>query len=217
MTISPPEHGEFESAIRRAVARFKPRKILETGTYLGNGTTRMLYESLKEMGEPFELITIEVNPEYHRIAKERWKSAPEVTCLLGLSILKNQLPDLAEIQRFYVDNETPGIFHDHPRQIRAALYFAEANFPGDDGLIVQTLRRFDWRPDLILLDSAGHLGFTEFVTVSSFVRHPFTLVLDDVSHLKHHKTMRDIAASSKWEIHETGHERFGWAICRRRA
>lgn len=216
MTISPPSHGELEAAIRRAVARFRPRSILETGTYLGEGTTRILYESAKETG-PFELITIEVHREYHAVAQMRYRDCPEVRCLHGLSVGREDLPTAEWIDQHMVKNNIPGIYYDHPSRQRVGLYMSETDCEEGvpDDLLVKML---DHSPDLIVLDSAGHIGHLEFQTVVQRATPPYVLVLDDCAHIKHFASaqfIRQAPAEQGWSIIEEGSERFGWMIALR--
>jgi hypothetical protein len=217
MTISPPEHGEFEDAIRRTVARFKPRNVIETGTYLGNGTTRVLHDALKSNGPDFTFVTIEAQYTYWKVASAHYRNNPEVVCLHGLSIPRSNLPTRDEIQKQFVDDETPGIYFDHPKEVRAALYMKEQETEGPDKLLWVALGAFGFRPDLVLLDSAGHLGFLEFTYLMKLVKSPFVLVLDDVRHCKHNRTANSIVGNSFWEVIETGTERFGWLVARFKA
>jgi hypothetical protein len=214
MTISPPERGEFETAIRRTVERFKPQNVIETGTYLGNGTTRILFEALKEYSPYFTLVTIESKYEYYKVASAHYRNYPEVVCLHGLTIPRSQLPTLEEIQRETVENEVPGIYHDHSKDTRAALYFQEQQTDGPDGLLGIALNALACKPDLVLLDSAGHLGFREFTFLMSMVKAPFVLIADDARHVKHHQTFVSIHTDLRWEMLGMGDERFGWFAAR---
>jgi hypothetical protein len=213
--ISPDTHGEFASAIRRAVERFKPTKVIETGTYLGDGTTRVLYESLKASGEDFTLVTIEANRSHFQVAEMKLRDYPEVVCLHGLSIPRDRLPSPEQIKRFCVDEEVPGIYYDHPANQRVRLYLEEQNTNGTEKLLWVAAGAFGFKPDLVLLDSAGHLGWIEFQYLESIVKSPYVLVCDDRKHVKHWHTYNHILDDPAWEMIEIGDERFGFFVARK--
>ena len=41
------EGNEFQEAISKIIKERKPRKIIETGTYLGEGSTRVIADALE--------------------------------------------------------------------------------------------------------------------------------------------------------------------------
>ena len=56
----------FSRAIRTLFARTRPRKIVETGTYLGLGSTLTIAQALHDNALPFnQFYSIEVNPKFY--------------------------------------------------------------------------------------------------------------------------------------------------------
>ena len=208
--------GAFEKAVARLVKKVRPRRIIETGTYLGRGTTTIVWQALKNAGIEADFTTIEVNPAYHRRAHQYFQeNRMRIKAVLGLSISRSQLPRMEEIQRRFVDQKEAGdIYYDHPDNVRSRKYFAETDFDVPDGRLEEALRDCDFRPDLVLLDSAGHLGFQEFELVRSRLQGPCHLVLDDVHHCKHHRSLKAIKADPRFELLEEDDEKFGFAIAR---
>lgn len=217
MNISPTQDGEFAAAIRRTVERFKPKYVIETGTHTGEGTTRVLFESLYSLGADHEwtLVTIEAARKLFMKAADRYRKHPEVVCLHGLSIPKTMLPTREQIQALVIGEQIPDIYYDHDPKVRVDRYLSEQASYGPHELLRVACAAFEFKPDLVLLDSAGHLGFIEFEYLMSMVKGPFVLVLDDIRHVKHHRTWESIKSSEHWEILEQGDERFGWGIARR--
>jgi hypothetical protein len=70
------------------------------------------------------------------------------------------------------------------------------------------------RPDLVLLDSAGHVGWEEFQVFCQEVKSPCWLVLDDVFHLKHDASLEAIRRDPRFQIHRLEKEKFGYCIAR---
>ena len=65
--------SSFGDSIKTLFTKIKPKKIVETGTYLGTGTTTIIAEVLRELGIKNSVFyTIEVNPEYHAKAKKHF-------------------------------------------------------------------------------------------------------------------------------------------------
>jgi len=54
---------------------------------------------------------------------------------------------------------------------------------------------------LILLDSSGGVGYLEFkTTLDALNGKPFIIILDDIHHVKHHRSYQDIKNSSEFTI-----------------
>ncbi len=81
-----------DDAFINALSRFKPKYILETGTYLGTGSTQMLSEL-----KPEKLYTIECSYANYSQAKENLKHLPFVECIHGLSVDSNSAISFMEM------------------------------------------------------------------------------------------------------------------------
>jgi hypothetical protein len=70
-----------------------------------------------------------------------------------------------------------------------------------DNLLEKYLGQFcSYRP-LIILDSAGAVGFLEFSIVEQIMRaHPYVLLLDDIHHLKHFRSLQRIESDKRFRI-----------------
>ena len=74
------------------------------------------------------------------------------------------MPSIRILKRSTVDNvEFDNIFVDHHENERAELYFKETNFNNvPEDLLGECLKKFNYKPDFVLLDSGGSYGFMEF-------------------------------------------------------
>ena len=210
----------FAQAIRKLFAELRPQKIIETGTYLGTGTTQVIAEAIRDLGlKGTTFHSIEVKPQHHQAAQKnlaRHGLAKFVTLHHGLSVPRRLLPTLAQIEQQTVRHvEGDDLFIDHQEHERAALYFKETEFANvPDDLLGECLRQWEGRPDFVLLDSAGHLGHIEFQHLLSQLATPCVIALDDIHHIKHHRSFRQMQADARFEILVSSREKFGFCIAK---
>lgn len=210
--------SEFSKMIEQIFREKRPQKIIETGTYLGTGTTRIIADALRRLNiKDATFFTIEVNPDYHRTALQNLASqglTPLVTPLNGVSIPRRMLPELRDIEAQCVNHiEFDGIFVDHQEKQRSMLYFKETDFRQvPDDLLDKCLEHFDYRPDFVLLDSAGHMGNIEFHYVIDKLKKPCIIALDDIDHIKHHKSFLQMQKDPRFTFIAVSREKFGFCI-----
>lgn len=210
--------SEFARTIRNLIKIYEPRRIIETGTYLGVGTTRVIAEALRDFGIAGAVFhSIEINPEHYSRAKVNLCAAglaSFVDLQRGLSVPRRMLPTLAQIQENTVQQpEYEGIFVDHRDAERARLYFAETDFSDcPDDLLGRALAGFDNHPDLVLLDSGGHMGFVEFEYLIQRLAGPCIIALDDIHHIKHHKSHQFMKRDPRFNILLESEEKFGFCV-----
>jgi hypothetical protein len=209
--------GNFARALTRIVKERLPSFIIETGTFHGTGTTAAVIRGIRESGHACRFFSLEVNPQHYATALsnlERNGDLPFVTVLNGLSVPRNLLPDLENLHRELADAALePGLYVDFPENIRADAYHAETNFPDlPDDLLGLCLAECNGKPDLLVLDSGGHLGIAEFSHAFEKLSGPCVFALDDTLHVKHHESLRRIKADSRFRILENSDEKFGYCI-----
>ncbi|MGC8490873.1 MAG: glycosyltransferase [Syntrophobacteraceae bacterium] len=213
-------HSRFVDEVQKLFAKIRPRKIIETGTYLGTGTTTIIASSLRQLGiRDATFYTIEVNPLHYRRAMANLKAGGllgYVSPLNGLTLPRGMLPTMEEIEDKYVQNiESENIFVDHAEGERAALYYKETNFDHvPDDMLDNCLMKFEYRPDFVLLDSAGHIGNIEFDYLVSKLRGPCHIALDDIFHVKHHEDFLMMQTDPRFEIVVYSGEKFGFCIAK---
>jgi len=161
--------------------------------------------------------TIEVNPQNYARAKKYFETNNiKVNALNGLSVPRAMLPSREEIsQKTITDVDYDGIFVDHKEENRVELYYNETNFPNlPDNLLYKCLRLFDFKPDFVLLDSGGHMGNIEFNHLIDNLQGECYIALDDIYHIKHHKSFRQIQSDSRFELVTASKEKFGFCIAK---
>jgi ADP-heptose:LPS heptosyltransferase/ubiquinone/menaquinone biosynthesis C-methylase UbiE/glycosyltransferase involved in cell wall biosynthesis/predicted O-methyltransferase YrrM len=210
------DESSFGAEIRGLFAKIGPRKIIETGTYLGTGTTTIIAGALEAIGiRDAVFYTIEVNPQNYTRAKEYFAgNKMNVQALNGLSVPRSMLPDRDQIaQRTITDVDYDGIFVDHKEENRVELYYGETNFPQiEDDLLCKCLEKFDFRPDFVLLDSAGHIGSIEFDYLIENLQGECYIALDDIYHVKHHRSFQAIQSDPRFKVVTASKEKFGFCI-----
>ncbi len=208
--------SEFSRHVRDLFKTLRPQRLIETGTYCGVGSTTVIASALRDcsiVGHKF--YSIEVNPLYHKTAIENLTNnglIDYVTLVNGLSLPRAYLLSLDEIEEKFVNKiEFTDIFVDHPAGERAQNYYSEVSFDGvPDDLLGRYLKEFDYHPDFILLDSAGHLGAVEFQYVVSLLKGQCVIALDDIYHVKHYKNFMDAQKDPRFEIIFSSKEKFGF-------
>lgn len=161
-------------------------RVIETGSYHGTGTTRACIEALSE-GDPFEFYSIEVNPEHYRQTVKNVGKVKGFHPINGLSVSRDLIPTTSTLH-----NVPDHIFIDHEDAHRDDLYYKEVDFDVPDNMLEFALKKFNDHPQLVILDSVGHMGWIEFVYLMDRVLRPFYLALDDTQHVKHYHTMEFI-------------------------
>lgn len=214
-----PAHSQFARSIRRIFEQVRPRRIIETGTYRGTGTTTAIANALRELGLHDAIFhTIEVNPKNCQRAADNLLRAGFINLRLhnALSVPRALLPTIEQIDDAFVKNvEADQLIVDHEEADRAKLYHGETDFPNvPDDMLGRLLREFDYRPDFVLLDSGGHMGFIEFNYVIEQLRGECVIALDDVQHVKHHRSFQRINDDPRFQIMAAGEEKFGFCIAR---
>lgn len=222
----PTQHGmsvqrsdRLVEALRRAAAELRPQVVLETGTYLGQGTTQLLLEALAD--HPLEVFyTIEVSPAYYAEAVLNLAHAPVVHCLWGLTVGQSEaeafirnddlLQNIAQYPDLYVDSDTP--VDTYTREVRGAGGTDEALEVIPDMWLERLAPRVRSRRPLIALDSAGGIGWMEFQEVLRLMEAArFGLFLDDINHVKHYRSFKAMQGDPRFRIIDHDYER-GWAV-----
>lgn len=212
--------SKFSETILTLFSKIRPTRIIETGTYHGTGTTSIIASSLRDLAiDGAIFFSIEVNPSNYLIALEnltRSELIARVRLLNGLSVPRRLLPTLHQIEDQCVHHmEFPHLYVDHLPEERAQRYFSETNWPDvPEDVIGNCLAKFDFSPDFVLLDSAGSMGNIEFNYVISQLKGPCYIALDDINHVKHHKSFVQMKKDPRFQIINYSDERTGFCIAR---
>lgn len=193
--------AEFCFAITELIKSYKLKNIVETGCYMGEGTTKAIADAM--LGDEI-VYSIEVNPRYYEIARKKHKNTT-INFLLGLSVSRPLLPT------DFSWDVPPNIVIDHLDHNREILYKQEVSFNVPDNMLDFALSKMDYQPDLVILDSAGHMGLVEFKELMKLAQAPFFLALDDTNHIKHYESVKLLEAMDVDLLFET-EEGFGSRI-----
>jgi hypothetical protein len=132
-----------------------------------------------------------------------------VYLLNGLSISKSDLPKEVEFTDF-----PDWVVVDYQEKVREKSYISEVSYNVKDNILYECLKAFDGKPELVVLDSAGHIGLQEFNELMSWVQGEFFLALDDINHVKHFKTVEKIKADERFKIVWQTSDKFGSLIAK---
>lgn len=226
-SISMVQDVEFKAQLLQVISSKGITHFLETGTFNGLGSTTMVSEAILEAGVPVEVFyTLERDPFFFEQAKTNLARFPFVKPVCGLSVDEEEAIRFLENDDFLAHHERyPDIFIDdlvdprgfYIREVRGNLSgmnksnsgpFAwfknlfSAPPPGPETNLLEKLagKIADHKP-LILLDSAGGIGYLEFKTVMKVMKgKAFTLILDDTHHIKHWRSRRDVVNDADFTV-----------------
>jgi hypothetical protein len=198
---APPFNPVLGKALGRLLVRARPRRIVETGTYLGLGSTLSICEALTDNDLPADqFYSIEVNPNFYAQAwTHLGQRGYHPRLLRGLSIPRSLLPGEAELRRSMTEQAAAAL--------RRETYFPEAL----DDLLGFVLGNFDHAPDFLFLDSAEHLGFIEFQYAFSRIQTPCYLALNGVRQ-KHAPSLQAVVADPRFQLLEVSLDQDGYCL-----
>lgn len=212
--------SEFGLKIIEWFSENKPKNILETGTYQGNGSTRIIATAIQDIPcENATFYSIECNNE--NVAKAYENLGPDlnklVTIMPGLSIPVDMIPSAKDInERIIKACAYKNIKMDHENDLAnsASHYLNETAKYDRDDRIGDVMREFKNKVDFALLDSGGHIGNIEFRYFLSKLKSPCVIALDDINHFKHYESYKSIQDDRRFTILCEGDEKFGYVIAK---
>lgn len=189
---------EFRSVVNELTA--KVDEVIETGTFHGDGSTRVFADTGKYV------FSVECNYNNYQIASQNLAQFQNVCVLHGLSLskeslIKGLLHESFDLNVTY-DSKYPKSFY--MREISQNVVVENA---------LDLLCNND-RKQLIFLDSAGGVGYLEYLWVMDL---PFEylenkiLMLDDINHIKHYRSVKDLIDRG-FHVQISEDKRFAWSI-----
>ena len=197
--------------------------IVESGTYIGKGSTQMIINSYPKGETPEVFYTYEINYKFYTKAVKNLKNFPFVKPIWGLSIHPDEAKAYIKQDEAILNHEKyPDVYIDDIEN-PVAFYLNECDgylskdnsgilnklFPitpkeGEEpefNLLEKLLVKHNDGSPLIVLDSAGGTGYLEFITVEKTLQgKEFWILLDDIHHLKHFRSFEKIKTSSNYTI-----------------
>jgi hypothetical protein len=206
-------------ALQRGIAEFQPKIVVETGTYLGQGSTQAILSAFSP-NSPAVFYTLEVSRSFHEQARRNLSAYPFVECLWGSSLHRHKAIEFLEQDPFIKDLDPnldiyvdflPDPTAGYLREIRGGLG-DESDQDAPQGLLAMLLENHRADRPLICLDSAGGLGWLEFQEMLRFQQgHPFLLFLDDINHVKHYRSKMHVEGSGDFRVIDSDQED-GWMV-----
>ena len=168
---------EFRSVVNELAPQVD--EVIETGTFQGDGSTRIFADTGKYV------YTMECNPQNFQVSSQNLQQFQNVCVLHALSLSRNYL-----IQGLLHEQFDLATTYDSP--FPKTFYMREIS---QSVTIENGLELFcnNDRKQLIFLDSAGGVGWLEFLFVMNlnpdFLKNKI-LMLDDISHIKHVRSVQ---------------------------
>jgi len=176
--------AKFSTKLTQFIREMGFKSVIETGTYLGMGTSKAIIDGLTA---PFQFISIEVNPKNFAQAHKNIGHIDGVLLINGLSVAKSDIP--VSLSQDYPD----WVIVDHQPDLRNNLYYQEIRYDVPDNQLNKALSIVKYKPDMVLLDSAGSCGYQEFLYLINRLKADCFIALDDTDHVKHYETMNHVA------------------------
>ena len=187
---------EFKAVVSELVKNCD--EVVETGTFQGNGSTKIFAETGKYV------FTMECNAVNHQIASQNLIQYHNVAPFHALSLRREDLIRFLMDEKFDLQTNYDSAF---PK----TFYMREI---GERVLFENGLDLFcnNDRKQLIFLDSAGGVGYAEFLEVMSYKPEYLNnkvLMLDDVQHIKHCRSVAKLLEMGQ-DVHLSAENRFAW-------
>jgi hypothetical protein len=235
-SVSMHDSDELRSLLRDVIVRERIQHVVETGTHEGMGSTRFVAESFPPGASPTSFVTIEAGWKSWRRARRNLRRFSFVTPLWGHTLGLRTAIEFVERDECIRHHERyPDVFIDElddpvafytrelvrgldgtPRQIHRRLQYAidrRLRYSGED-LLAKSLSCVRDETPLVILDSAGGTGWLEFTTlVETMQTRPYVLLLDDVHHLKHFRSLAHVRQDPAFEILGLD-EAHGWMLAK---
>jgi hypothetical protein len=225
-SVSMTNLSQVSEIIKNENKKNRIRYVIETGTNLGLGSTKMLAETFINEEQPPEIITLEANWLNWKKAKKNLEKYNFVKPFWGLSVSKDKAVDFVkndyailhhqEFPDIYIDGgDDPKGFYEkelsgefgYTRFKLVNLIFKyfenrdKKKYFGGEDLLKKFVSKYKKEVPLILLDSAGGIGLLEFKIVTETMgSDPYYLLLDDINHLKHFRSFKEIKENPSFTI-----------------
>ena len=220
------EDAVLRGALTKLIAAEGIDIAIETGTFLGMGSTKFTAECFLQVAPPKRFVTIELNFSNWCQAKVNLRPYPFIDCRWAASVATEtainfinndeMLRDHRNYHGIYIDDiDNPVAWYTRElipdakinQETKAVLWDGEDFLPRS--LQVHAAHR-----PLVTLDSAGGIGLLEFQTLLQHMGdREFFLLLDDTHHIKHYRSLQHVSNSPDFNIVAKGES---WALASHR-
>lgn len=208
----------FEETINSLIKDYKLQEIIETGTFNGLGSTLIFAKT------GLRTISMESCKAHYEMAKNNLQNYPNVELHYASSLSIKEMEqfiqkddiynsDLVVLKKIKVD----GLDANNNLNLSKSFYineikgFADGPPPVED-LLLQLVDNNN--KQLVFLDSAGGVGYLEFKKFLNLKPEKLknkVLVLDDVSHVKHYRSVVELKQKS-YRVEISPDQRFAYCI-----
>jgi hypothetical protein len=188
--------SNFKETIDYLVDNYNFDEIVETGTYNGLGSTSVFAKTKKYV------FSIECNLNNYLSATKNLSPYQNVCVIHGLTLNRNKLIYFLLNQDFTDDTTYDS---DYPK----TFYMREVS---QSVVVEEALSLFcnNERKQLVFLDSAGGVGYAEFLEFISYKEiENKLLVLDDIDHIKHKRSVEYLEKNG-YVVNKSNDNRFAW-------
>ena len=176
--------NQFKNVVNELIKKYDPEQIIETGSYKGLGSTLIFAKTKKP------IISIECNRDYVLKARKNLRRYKNVTILNAHSLKKKTLIEFINTYKFKYPKTVA-------REVDDKFFYKyknEVDVDSDFENALPFLINNDKR-QIVFLDSAGGVGYLEFTTFmklpKKFLNNKI-LMLDDVMHIKHYRSIKNL-------------------------
>lgn len=187
--------NSFEETVNFLVKNFEVDEIIETGTFNGLGSTTVFAKTGKKV------ITVESCLRNYFAACGNLKDYPNVELILGSSLNIDEMISFIDQDPFYKNenilNKSITIDGNEEDDTKAFYKHEVSGWgsgkPSRENVLIDLINND--KKQIVFLDSAGGAGYLEFkkfMSLSEDCRKNKILFLDDVSHIKHCRSVDDL-------------------------
>jgi hypothetical protein len=188
-------NDEFRETVAKIIETYPIDEIIETGTYNGLGSTKVFAETNKYV------FTVECNLNNFLTATNNLKNYENVCVLHAMSLNREYLLNFLLNEEFNIDTTYDSKF---PK----SFYMREISQPVAIENALEILIKND-RKQLVFLDSAGGVGYAEFLVFMTYPLQNKILMLDDIDHIKHKRSVSYLQLNG-YKVHISSNNRFAW-------
>ncbi len=242
-SVSMSKDADFIEAVKKVFQQYPVQNIIESGTYMGTGSTVILANALKDAGRLSsfgQFYTLEVDFYLYNRAKKNLETHPFVKPVWGMSVTKEEalrfiqaddvlkdhtayenifIDDIADPVGFYtneINGELSNVSLEEQKVVKLKLKLKRLVTTFHEGFFDKTIPAIKNEFPLFLLDSAGGIGWLEFQkVVQLMVDEEYILILDDTHHLKHFRSLQYIQQNKAFTI-LASNALHGWVIAHHR-
>lgn len=194
----------YEKFIQSIIKKYNIESIVETGTYDGMGSSQIL----AKIGLPFD--TIECHGMNFIASKVNLEGFPNTRVHHAYSLLLDEMLEFINNDE-WTNNPQKMIElgvkfdHDNPRWYYKHELNDVVSKPPQEDLLMKLVTNPERQ--LLFLDSSGGVGLLEFQKVISLPKEILrekVIMLDDVNHIKHYRSVEWMQENCKVEYSEDG-------------